>query len=135
MNYNYTLFLVGVIIIAISLGVILNTNSKIEKYTDQNIRSFSHCGRNIAFANFTSTNLASQRAMSGLEYTNGISRGNCILPGSKQTSEDYETYSIIKDNYIYYALKRGCLGLKYNSIETNNQTATILFENRKQLFD
>lgn len=130
MDYNYILFLLGIIISLISLGVLFNVKTKniSEHYVDQNVRSLTYCGRNVQFANFVSANLASQRAISGLDYTKNMSRGICVTPGLTQNVSSYETYSIIKDNSIFYALKRGCLGFKYKDITTTTERATITFD-------
>lgn len=128
------IFLVCILITIIILGIFFGT-SRITKetYADQDIPSLSYCGRKMSFANFTSQNLAAQRAISGYDYTQNITSGTCIIPGSNQNSTNYETYSIIKDNYIFYSLKRGCLGFNYRNIITDNDRVSITFDTTKEV--
>lgn len=134
MDYNYMILLICILITIITIGIMIGSTRKTqETYVDQNIPSLTYCGRNMSFANFTSQNLASQRAISGTNYTQNITSGTCIIPGSNQNSANYETYSIIKDNYIFYSLKRGCLGFYYRNITTDNDRATITFDTSKEV--
>lgn len=122
MNTNYILFLVGVLILVVSFGVILNLNPKSDAKdtfeNEQPLLSMNKCGREIVFPNFSSINLASQRAADDSEITKNLSRGNCNMPLNNEGNDSSsDTYSVIKDNYLFYSLKRTCLGIKYKSIE------------------
>lgn len=127
---QYLLFLIGVLIIVVSFGVIVNMNTSwlaVQQpqegfEIEQPLLSMNKCGRNIAFPNFSSINLASQRAANDLQITQNISRGTCNTPLNNESSDKgTNTYSVIKDNYIFYSLKRTCIGLKYKSIQIVNR--------------
>jgi hypothetical protein len=131
MDYSYILFLIGILVLVISFGVILNIKLNKERFeSEQPMLSLSKCGRNITFANFSSTNLAAQRAANDLEVTKNISRGTCNIPlNNEGIDKTSDTYSVVKDNYIFYSLKRTCIGMKYSSIIiNNNNSVSITFE-------
>lgn len=138
MDTNYLLFLVGVLIIIVSFGVILNLKSaKVspsEKFeTEQPLLSMNKCGREIVFPNFSSINLASQRAANDPDITRNVSHGNCNTPlNNEGTSKGSDTYSVIKDNYIFYSLKRTCIGMPYKSIAVNGNRVAITFNTQKR---
>lgn len=132
MDTNYLLFLIGVLIIIVSFGVILNLKPSQEKFeSEQALPSMSKCGREIVFPNFSSLNLASQRAAHDSEITRNISNGNCNMPLNNEGKKGADTYSVIKDNYIFYSLKRACIGMQYKSIEVNGNRIAITFDTKK----
>lgn len=133
MDKNYIVFLLGVLILVVALGVLL-TKSKNESYTnssDQPLLKLSQCGRNMVFPNFSSANLAAHRAADDNELTGAIG-GTCNFPNKKTVglSDGHETYSVIRDNYIFYALKRSCMAVRYRSftVEGNHNRVTFEFD-------
>lgn len=128
MDTNHILFLVGLLVLVISFGVILNINPPRERFeSEQPLVSLNSCGRQLVFPNFSSTNLASQRAANETDLIQGISKGSCNIPFNNEGADKGgDTYSVIKDNYIFYSLKRTCLGLSYKSIEVLSTTRVAI---------
>lgn len=82
----------------------------------------------MAFPNFSSINLASQRASIDLDIVRNITKGNCMIPLTNDgINKVSDTYSIVRDNYIYYSLTRTCLGLKYKNVTINGDRVTFTF--------
>jgi len=125
------MFLLGVIILVVSLGVVLNLKRR-ETFTstvDQPIIALSQCGRKMVFPNFSSTNLAAQRAVyDRYSMMSNISKGTCNIPMTNDgTQMNTSTFSVINDNNIFYSLKRTCLGLSYLSMNASGDRVTFVF--------
>lgn len=117
MDYNYLLFVLGVLVLVVSLGVILSLKTKESFENDQEIISFNKCGRKMVFPNFSSVNLAAQRAALDMTITKNLTKGTCNTPMNNEGSENAtDTYSVVRDNFMFYSLKRACLGMKYQNI-------------------
>lgn len=132
MDNNYIVFLLGVLVLVISLGVLMGkAKEKYANSSDQPILKFSQCGRDMVFPNFSSANLAAHRAAEDNELTGAVN-GKCNFPNKKTVgiSDGHETYSVVRDNYIFYTLKRTCMSIKYRSISIagNANRVTIEFD-------
>jgi hypothetical protein len=126
MDYSHISFLLGTLILIIVFYVLLSpVKEEFQSTAEQPIGVFNTCGRNIAFLK-SGMNLASSRAVF-LDNANLKNVGNNI-PLSKDNSHvDHATYSIVKDNYIYYTFRKLALDLHYSEVSVAGSKASFKF--------
>lgn len=131
MDYNYLVFLIGVLVIIISFGVILNIKPIREKFTqtDKPIEPLNTCGRKLSFPfhGDDTKNLAAYRAAIDTDILRDMTPGSCTFSmNNGGFTKPAETLSVVKDNYLYYSLKKTCIGMKCISSHITSTGRAIL---------
>ena len=136
MDYTHISFLLGTLILIIVFYVVLSPPVVPEGFqstAELPLTVFNTCGRNIAFLK-SGVNLASSRAVY-TEYNNQNNISNHV-PLSKDSSHvDHATYSIIKDNYIYYTFRKDVRDFYYKNMTFDgNNKVTFAFHPKTETF-
>jgi hypothetical protein len=127
MDYTHITFLLGTLILIIVFYVAISPPVK-ESFTttaEQPLTQFNTCGKNILFLK-AGVNRASSRAV---RYENAnLSNISNIVPISTDGSHtDHETYSIVKDNFIFYTFRKDEYDIRYKELISNPATSTVTF--------
>lgn len=125
MDYSHITFLLGTLILIIVFYVAISPPVK-ESFTttaEQPLAQFNTCGKDIVFLK-AGVNRASSRAVRS-DTANLSSISNVVPINTDGSHTDHDTYSIIKDNYIYYTFRKNEFDIRYKELITNPATNTV----------
>jgi len=129
------LFVIVFLTLLLVLVAVFSQSSNKETFVDQDaspVLALQPLGRNIYFPYFAQSSLLlSQRAA----VDNSISTtptGKCLVLSSPPIDQNNQGYSIVRENSIYYILKKTCMALTFVSYEVKNDAVTITFDSSTQ---
>ena len=127
MDYSHITFLLGTLILIIVFYVAIAPPVKesFSSTAEQPLTQFNTCGKNILFLK-AGVNTASSRAVYP-DNANLSNMSNVVPLNTDGSHTDHATYSIIKDNYIYYTFRKLPFDIHYSELITTPTAHTVTF--------
>ena len=127
MDYSHITFLIGTLILIIVFYVAISPPVKesFSSTAEQPLTQFNTCGKNIMFLK-AGVNTASSRAVFPCN-ANLTNMSNIVPLNTDGSHTDHATYSIIKDNFIYYTFRKLPFDIRYSELITTPTTHTVTF--------